>query len=175
MNASVPYSWLLVPKGFWSAAGPPRADLLLRARGAGAAEYDGDAFPAASLADAAAGSLAARGLAFANAHPAPRRWLPLRGPAAGAAWRGAAANAARLRAAAWGRCGTRPPGRSRDRHVPGLVAGRALLRVCRGRAPAAWDKCLGQLEVPAPAEPCAQAPPRARVWPRVKPVPSCRM
>ncbi len=94
-EASEPCSW---PRGSQC------ADLLLRARGAGAAEYDGDAFPAASLADAAAGSLAARGLAFANAHPAPRRWLPLRRPAAGAAWRGAAANAARLRAAAWGRC-----------------------------------------------------------------------
>ena len=77
------------------------ADLVLRARGPSGADWDADAFPAASLADAAAGSLAARGLTFAVAHAAPRRWLPLRGPTGGAAQHGAAANAARLALLAW--------------------------------------------------------------------------
>lgn len=35
----------------------------------------------ATLADAAAASTAARGVCFSNTHPAPRRWLPLGGPA----------------------------------------------------------------------------------------------
>ena len=74
---------------------------MLRARGPGGTEWDADAFPAASLADAAAGSLAARGLTFAIAHAAPRRWLPLKGPTGGSAQRGAAANAARLAQLAW--------------------------------------------------------------------------
>ena len=74
---------------------------MLRARGLGGTEWDADAFPAASLADAAAGSLAARGLTFAIAHAAPRRWLPLKGPTGGAAQRGAVANAARLAQHAW--------------------------------------------------------------------------
>lgn len=36
----------------------------------------------ATLLDAAAASTAARGVCFCNAHPAPRRWLPLKAPAA---------------------------------------------------------------------------------------------
>lgn len=76
-------------------------DLMLRARGPSGTEWDADAFPAASLADAAAGSLAARGLTFAIAHAAPRRWLPLKGPTGGVAQRGAAVNAARLAQLAW--------------------------------------------------------------------------
>ncbi len=40
--------------------------------------------------------MAARGLIYANAHPAPSRWLPLRGPASNAVERAATTNAARL-------------------------------------------------------------------------------
>ena len=48
--------------------------------------------PSATLLDALAASTAARGVCFANAHPAPRRWLPLKAPSVFAAARGAAAN-----------------------------------------------------------------------------------
>lgn len=41
-----------------------------------------DDSPSATLLDAAAASTAARGVCFANAHPAPRRWLPLKAPSA---------------------------------------------------------------------------------------------
>jgi hypothetical protein len=58
----------------------------------------GDEGAAFTLADAAAGSTAVRGLLFANAHPAPRRWLPLRSPVSGLVGRAAAANLAELRA-----------------------------------------------------------------------------
>ncbi len=40
-----------------------------------------DEMPSSTLADAAAASTAARGVCFSNAHPAPRRWLPLSAPA----------------------------------------------------------------------------------------------
>ncbi|KAK9832070.1 hypothetical protein WJX81_003996 [Elliptochloris bilobata] len=99
------------------------ADLVLRERGPGSTAWDADAFPATSLADAAAGSLAARGLAFSVAHPAPRRWLPLRGPAGGAAQRGAAANAARLAHLAWaaGPAGTLCAGGSARQLAAGVL------------------------------------------------------
>lgn len=59
-----------------------------------------DDLPAAALADAAAASVAARGVCFANAHPAPHRWLPLKAPALFAAQRAWASNREQLRAAA---------------------------------------------------------------------------
>lgn len=40
-----------------------------------------DATPSATLLDAVAASTAARGVCFANVHPAPRRFLPLKAPA----------------------------------------------------------------------------------------------
>ena len=46
-----------------------------------------------------AASVAARGVMFANAHPAPRRWQPLRGPASSAVERSAAASRVRCRCA----------------------------------------------------------------------------
>lgn len=55
-----------------------------------------DSLPAVPLAEAAAGSTAARGVCYSNAHPAPRRWQPLRAPVLFAAQRAAALNAARL-------------------------------------------------------------------------------
>lgn len=45
---------------------------------------------------ACAGSVATRGLLFANCHPAPRRFLPMRAPAMGAAARACAANESSL-------------------------------------------------------------------------------
>ncbi len=50
----------------------------------------------ATLLDATAASTAARGVCFHNAHPAPRRWLPLKAPALYVAARGQAANADQL-------------------------------------------------------------------------------
>jgi PhoPQ-activated pathogenicity-related protein len=50
----------------------------------------------ATLLDAVAASAAARGVCFHNAHPAPRRFLPLRAPALYAAARGRQANAEEL-------------------------------------------------------------------------------
>lgn len=64
--------------------------------------------PSATLLDALAASTAARGVCFANAHPAPRRWLPLKAPSVFAAARGAAANRAELcqhTSAAWALAG----------------------------------------------------------------------
>lgn len=33
-----------------------------------------------SIGEACSGAIAARGLMWGNAHPAPKRWLPLKGP-----------------------------------------------------------------------------------------------
>ena len=48
--------------------------------------------PSSTLADAAAASVAARGVCFANQHPAPRRFLPLKAPSMFAAQRATATN-----------------------------------------------------------------------------------
>ncbi len=81
------------------------ADVLggLRTRGGGAADLAGDDVPSAPLADAAAASVAARGACFWNAHPAPRRFHPMRAPALFAAARAARGNAGELARAALGR------------------------------------------------------------------------
>ena len=42
-----------------------------------------------------------RGVLYANAHPAPRRWLPLRRSGWGTAQRGAAANMQQLQSLVW--------------------------------------------------------------------------
>ncbi len=65
--------------------------------------------PSATLLDALAASTTARGVCFANAHPAPRRWLPLKAPTVFAAAKGAAANRAELcqhTSAAWAKLGS---------------------------------------------------------------------
>ncbi len=54
---------------------------------------------ALSLREAAASSVAARGLMYALQHPAPSAWQPLKGPTCAAPERAAAANGARLAAA----------------------------------------------------------------------------
>jgi cell cycle checkpoint protein len=59
-----------------------------------------DDMPSGPLGDAAAASVAARGVCFCNAHPAPRRWQPLVAPALFHVQRGVAANRAELAAAA---------------------------------------------------------------------------
>ncbi|KAF5826018.1 hypothetical protein DUNSADRAFT_5354 [Dunaliella salina] len=51
---------------------------------------------ATNLAAACAGSVAARGLMFANTHPAPRRWTPLQAPAQTRAERARHDNAERV-------------------------------------------------------------------------------
>ncbi len=56
---------------------------------------------AATFAEALAGSVLVRGVLYANAHPAPRQWLPLRKSGWAAAQRGAAANAAQLQSLVW--------------------------------------------------------------------------
>ena len=63
--------------------------------------YAGDMGAAATFAEALAGSMLVRGVLYANAHPAPRRWLPLRKSGWAAAARGAAANAAQLQSLVW--------------------------------------------------------------------------
>lgn len=63
-----------------------------------------DPSSSATLLDALAASTAARGVCFCNAHPAPRRWLPLKAPASFTVGRGVAANRMELSrhtAAAW--------------------------------------------------------------------------
>ena len=51
-----------------------------------------------SVGEACAGSVAARGVMWANAHPAPKRWLPLKGPAWFTVHRALQLNQAELRA-----------------------------------------------------------------------------
>ncbi|KAL4424733.1 hypothetical protein ABPG77_000076 [Micractinium sp. CCAP 211/92] len=74
------------------------ADCLASGRrwGTGDAMMGDEDSPSATLLDALAASTAARGVCFANAHPAPRRWLPLKAPTVFAAAKGAAANRAEL-------------------------------------------------------------------------------
>ncbi len=47
---------------------------------ASSSAWDAEEGVASTLTDAAAGSTAVRGLLYANAHPAPRKWMPLRSP-----------------------------------------------------------------------------------------------
>jgi cell cycle checkpoint protein len=82
------------------------ADVLCggwRLRAGGSADLAGDDVPSAPLADAAAASVAARGACFWNAHPAPRRFHPMRAPALFAAARAVRGNAGELARAALGR------------------------------------------------------------------------
>ena len=58
--------------------------------------WDEDDTLSSSLLQAAAGSVAARGFLFANAHPAPSRWVPVRGPSCYLPERAAAQNLAQL-------------------------------------------------------------------------------
>eukprot|EP00887_Chlorella_sp_A99_P000359 scaffold13.g359.t1 len=94
-----------------------------------------DDLPASTLADAVAASVAARGVCFANRHPAPRRWLPLKAPAQFAAARAATANRAHLRTAvapAWalhgGAGGLEPAGRLAAELLP-------MARAIQARSP----------------------------------------
>lgn len=59
----------------------PLSCLLFLSRAGSEGELFDDDSPSSTLLDAAAASTAARGVCFANAHPAPRRWLPLKAPA----------------------------------------------------------------------------------------------
>ncbi|WIA32153.1 hypothetical protein OEZ86_003002 [Tetradesmus obliquus] len=58
--------------------------------------WDEDDAAATSLQASAAASTAARGLLYSNSHPAPSRWLPLKGPSCYLPERAAAANLQRL-------------------------------------------------------------------------------
>lgn len=69
------------------------------ATASGSAGYAGGA--AATFWEGVAASLLVRGVLYANAHPAPRTWLPLRRSAWAAAQHGAAANAAQLQSLVW--------------------------------------------------------------------------
>jgi hypothetical protein len=97
---------------------------------------------AATLQSAAAGSVAARGILFANAHPAAASWQPLRGPTCSLPERAAAENLEQLSVArrrshlalgGAGRCGALAGG-------GGQVAARALpfLRALAGGAGYGW-------------------------------------
>ena len=59
-----------------------------------------DDMAALTLSDATAASTAARGCCFANQHPAPRRWLPLKAPALFTAQKAAGRNRKQLELAA---------------------------------------------------------------------------
>lgn len=63
--------------------------------------WDQDDHPSSSFAEAAAGSLTARGFMWANAHPAPRSWFQMRGPAWKAANRARLSNTDALSRLAW--------------------------------------------------------------------------
>jgi cell cycle checkpoint protein len=58
--------------------------------------WDEDDTVSSSLLQAAAGSVAARGFLFANAHPAPSKWVPVRGPSCYLPERAAAQNLGQL-------------------------------------------------------------------------------
>jgi hypothetical protein len=119
----------------------------------GAAASD-DTGASAGLADAAAGSVAARGVCFCNTHPAPRRWLPLSPPTLFMVRSAAARNREALvrggTAVEWGRAGgtLEPVGRVAAELLP-LV--RLLSAAAAGRRDGA---ALARLQ---PAE-------WARVW-----------
>jgi hypothetical protein len=102
-----------------------------------------------TLLDAAAASTAARGVCFANAHPAPRRWLPLKAPAVFAVHKGLAANRAELSmhtAAAWavqgGMCCLQPCGRLAAELLPfaRAMAARAPTLALQRLQPARWAR-----------------------------------
>ncbi|KAL4422561.1 hypothetical protein ABPG75_008758 [Micractinium tetrahymenae] len=131
------------------------ADCLASGRrwGTGDAMMGDEDSPSATLLDALAASTAARGVCFANAHPAPRRWLPLKAPSVFAAARGAAANRAELcqhTSAAWALAGG-----MRSLEMAGRLAAellpfaRAIAACCPAPAPlqrlqpARWSRFWG--------------------------------
>ena len=71
----------------------------------GSSEWQADQYNAQSLQEAAAGSVAARGLCFANTHPAPTRFLPLKKPSIFMVQRAARANQAALQESLWSNTG----------------------------------------------------------------------
>lgn len=78
------------------------ADRIQSGQHASAANaWDQDDHPSSSFAEAAAGSLTARGFMWANAHPAPRSWFQMRGPAWKAANRARLSNTDALSRLAW--------------------------------------------------------------------------
>lgn len=105
-----------------------------RASGSGGG-YGGDLGGGAdSFQEAAAASLLTRGVPFALAHPAPRRWLPLKKSAWTAAMRGREANRQQLRRLVWA----------------GGGGGAASLRCCSCRSSylAAHHACLSGCMLP---------------------------
>lgn len=109
-----------------------------------------DDSPSNTLLDALAASTAARGVCFSNAHPAPRRWLPLKAPTVFAAGKGLATNRAELSrhtAATWaltgGMASLEPAGRLAAELLPGA---RAIASLCGNPAalqnlqPARWSR-----------------------------------
>ena len=71
----------------------------------GSSEWQADQYHAQSLQEAAAGSVAARGLCFANTHPAPTRFLPLKKSSVFMVQRAARANHAALLESLWSNTG----------------------------------------------------------------------
>lgn len=63
---------------------------------ASSSAWDAEEGVASTLTDAAAGSTAVRGLLYANAHPAPRKWMPLRSPLLNQVHKAASSNLAVL-------------------------------------------------------------------------------
>eukprot|EP00891_Asterochloris_glomerata_P009829 jgi/Astpho2/9829/fgenesh1_pg.00149_%23_75_t len=96
---------------YFSSAGKPpgvddtHGDVMLQQQHWGSSEWQSDQYNAQSLQEAAAGSVAARGLCFANAHPAPTRFLPLRKPSVFMVQRAARANQAALQESLWSNTG----------------------------------------------------------------------
>ncbi len=64
-----------------------------------------DDLPGGTFGDAASALLTVRGLMFANSHPAPRSFLPMRGPQSAVAQRGHAVNWSSLLALLWAESG----------------------------------------------------------------------
>ena len=81
------------------------ADVMLQQQHWGSSEWQSDQYNAQSLQEAAAGSVAARGLCFANTHPAPTRFLPLKKPGVFMVQRAARANQAALQESLWSNTG----------------------------------------------------------------------
>ena len=81
------------------------ADVMLQQQHWGSSEWQSDQYNAQSLQEAAAGSVVARGLCFANTHPAPNRFLPLKKPSVFMVQRAACANQAALLESLWSNTG----------------------------------------------------------------------
>lgn len=103
----------------------------------GSSLWSDDAPAAASIASAVAASVAVRGYMYANAHPAPHSFNPIRAPAANAIEAAANANRAQLRAAACRLAVAAPqpstaPPNALAAAVPGMAGHLAAASTCFG-------------------------------------------